>query len=338
MTGTEIYKRTPTYEREAETIRLHAPQWKLLLAFDGQRSLAEVALSIEMAFSDALPLTETFLGHGWIEEQPITLSQYLKRTGAVEGAAGSAVTPAVVLHGAKSEAHTPAPQLASAVMEEAVPTFKGTPPGASPVTPSPTPTSVAPSTAAAPESPAPEKTGGLASFFGGRTPPPLAPPPLNPAKVPPLRTLPSALHPPPGASSTPPTPPPVMNPLATSVLAATIPPPVVNAPPAIGPPPVSAPSSTTTPAPASSAAKVGMKIKSVVDYIVSQVGNNSLGQLVVYRVFLRVPPQLLQAEDIASVHLVNDQSVVKTDELKQAIAGSVMEVLKRSLPESIMAS
>jgi hypothetical protein len=46
MTGTEIYKRTPP-TNEAREIRLHAPQWKLLLAFDGQRSLAEVALSAE---------------------------------------------------------------------------------------------------------------------------------------------------------------------------------------------------------------------------------------------------------------------------------------------------
>jgi hypothetical protein len=57
MTGTEIYKRTSGYDREAESIRLHAPEWKLLLAYDGQRSLAEVALSVEVAFVEALPLT-----------------------------------------------------------------------------------------------------------------------------------------------------------------------------------------------------------------------------------------------------------------------------------------
>lgn len=81
-----------------------------------------------------------------------------------------------------------------------------------------------------------------------------------------------------------------------------------------------------------------MRLKAVVDFIVSQVGNSSLGQLVVYRVFLRVPPQLLQAEDIASVHLLNDQSVVKTEALKQAISSSVTEVLKRPLPESVFAA
>src|SRR5471032_3222974 len=99
MTGTEIYKRTPAYEREARDIRLHAPQWKLLLAYDGQRSLAEVALSAEISFAEALPLTRKFLDQGWIEEQPITLEQYLKRTGARDvSAAGAAIPHATVLH------------------------------------------------------------------------------------------------------------------------------------------------------------------------------------------------------------------------------------------------
>jgi hypothetical protein len=269
MTGTEIYKRTAAYEGEAATIRLHAPEWKLLLAYDGQRSLAEVAMSVEIAFAEALPLTEKFLGNGWIEEQPITLDQYLKRTGALSaGAVGSAVTPPVVLHEPKPEMAAPAAVLASAVMEETAPAFQSTP-AAPPIPP----------TVSIPAAPA------------VATPPPIV------------------------------TPPPISSALAPSAPAPGSPPPVVTPPP-------------LTP----KAGRGAMSLGAVVNHIVSQVGNNSLGQLVVYRVFLRVPPQLLQAEDIASVHLVNDQSVVKTDALKQAIAGSVMEVLKRALPESIMAS
>jgi hypothetical protein len=222
MTGTEIYKRTPIYEKEAPAIRLHAPQWKLLLAFDGQRSLAEVALSVEVAFADALPLTEQFLGREWIEEQPITLDQYLKRTGASSvSAIGSAVTPAVVLHEPKPEAAAPAAVLASAVMEEAAPTFR-------------------------------TASGSL---------PPVSPKPRG-----------------------------------------------------------------------------GLRLSAVVDHIISQVGNSSLGQLVVYRVFLRVNPELLQAEDIVSVHLINDPSVVKTEPLKKAISQAVLEVLKRPLPDSVFAA
>jgi hypothetical protein len=230
MTGTEIYKRTAGYEREASTIRLHAPQWKLLLAFDGQRSLAEVALSVEVAFAEALPFTEQFLGRGWLAEQPITLDQYLKRTGTPGvSAIGAAVPPPVVLHEPKPEVAAPAAVPASAVMEESAPAFQR----------------------AAPETPA-------------AVPPP---PPRTPV-------------------------------------------------PPVGP----------------------LNLKAVVDFIVEQGSSSSLGQLTVYRVFLRVPPALLQAEDIVSVHLVDDPTLVKTPALKQAIADAVGEVLRRPLPDSVFAA
>ena len=46
--------------RGSASIRLHAPQWKLLLAFDGQRALSEVALSAGIPFAEALPSAENF--------------------------------------------------------------------------------------------------------------------------------------------------------------------------------------------------------------------------------------------------------------------------------------
>lgn len=224
MTGTEIYKRTDAYEREARTIRLHAPQWKLLLAYDGQRSLAEVALSAEVTFAEAIPLTEKFITSGWIEEQPITLEQYLKRTGATDiSTIGAAVPPAVVLHSPRPEA----------VLPEAPP-----------------------------------------------QPPPLAFKPIP----------------------TPATPPPLVS----------------------------------TPAP--KVHRGPMRLSAVVDYITSLVGNTALGQILVYRVFLRIPPDLLQAEDIASVHLVNDNSLIKSEALQKAIADAVLAVAKRPLPDGVYAS
>jgi hypothetical protein len=245
MTGTEIYKRTPLFEKAASNIRLHAPQWKVLLAFDGQRSLAEVALSQEVSFAEALPLTEKFLDEGWIEEQPITLDQYLKRTGAADvSAIGAAITPAIVLHEAKP-VQLEAPPVAPAASQP--PTSNGPPP--------------------------------------------------------PLPTRPAA-------------------PVAAPVPARAPIAPVVKA----------------APIPAAAAApktKGSMRLKAVVDFIVSQVGNNSLGQLMVYRIFLRVSPQLLQDEDIASVHLANDPSVVKNEQLQRGIEEATMEVLKRPLPESV---
>jgi hypothetical protein len=232
MTGTEIYKRTPAYENEAQTIRLHAPHWKLLLAFDGQRSLAEVALSAEIPFAEGLPLTQKFLDQGWIEEMPITLAQYLKRTGAVDlSSIGAAVPPSVVLHGPKDTSEAPAA------------------PHVPPPLPPPNPTSARPTDA-----------------------------PAKPASVP-----------------------------------------------------------TIVPPPSGSAPRPPMRLSAVVDFITSLVGNISLGQLLVYRVFLRVPPELLLAEDVASVHLAHDTSLIKGDKLQRAIADAVQAVAKRQLPDSVFA-
>jgi hypothetical protein len=215
MTGTEIYKRTERYDRDARTIRLHAPQWKLLLAYDGQRTLAEVALSAEIPFAQALPLTDQYLHNGWIEEQPITLDQYLIRTGAPDvSAIGSAVPPAIVLHEPKPE----------------------------------------------------------------------------PAKPPPLTSR-------------------------------------TDAPPQL--------------APSAAPAKIPrgpMRLSAVVDYITSLVGNVALGQILVYRVFLRVPPDLLHAEDISSVHLSQDNSLIRGEALQKAIAAAVLEVAKRPLPDGVYAA
>jgi hypothetical protein len=224
MTGTEIYKRSPGYERESRTIRLHAPEWKLLLAFDGERGLTDVALGAEIPFAEGLTLTQKFLDRAWIEEQPITLDQYLKRAGAPNIPTPRAAVPPATRREAAAE-------------------------------------------------------GPLSS---ASTP---APPPL-PAES-------SAVKP--GESST-------------------------ESAKASGP-----------------SARSPMKLGAVVDYITSLVGNISLGQLLVYRVFLRVPPELLIAEEIASVHLVNDTSLIKGEKLQKAIADAVNAVAKRSLPDSVFA-
>jgi len=233
MTGTEIYKRTPAYEKQAREIRLHAPHWKLLLAYDGQRTLAEVALSAETPFAEALPLTQKFLDHGWIEEMPITLEQYLKRTGARDlSGSGAAVPPPTVLHEPQKEASVSAPAPAPVTAQ--------------------------------------------------------APPPLPVA-------------------------PPVIRPAEPFIL-----------------------SSPEKPTVAKSGSRV-MRLSAVVDFITSLVGNIAIGQLLVYRVFLRVPPELLTAEEIASVYLVNDSSVIQTEKLQKAIAAAVNDVTKRQLPDSVFA-
>jgi hypothetical protein len=213
MTGTEVFKRTATYEREAPTIRLHAPQWKLLLAFDGQRSLAEVALSASVPFSEALTQTEIFLKNDWIAEQPITLDEYLKRASASGSFSGGVIPPSVVLHEPKPDA--PRSEMKSG---------NGTPPA-----------------------------------------------------------------------------------------------PAASREPAV---------STRGP----------MRLSAIVDYIVSLAETIPLGQLLAYRIFLRVPPEILQSEEIVSIHLVDDTSIVRTTALQKAIAAAVQEVSKRTLPDSVYAT
>ena len=250
MTGTEIYKRTAAYDREARDIRLLAPHWKLLLAFDGQRTLAEVAMSAETSFAEALPLTQKFLDESWIEEMPITLDQYMKRIGARDiTGTGASIPPAVVLHDPKKDVPAPAAPVA-------------------PAAPAPSSTPVPPKPVAV-------------------TPPGIVPPPL---------------------------------PIA--------PPPPVKPPEAV----------TPEKGPASKSSRAPMKLSAVVDFITSLVGNISLGQLLVYRVFLRVPPELLLAEDIASVHLANDTSLVKGEKLQKAIGDAIEAVTKRTLPDSVFAT
>jgi hypothetical protein len=306
MTGTEIYKRTATYEAEARTIRIHAPQWKVLLAYDGHRTLSEVALAADAAFADAVTLTQKFLEKDWIAEEPISLDQYLNRVGAKDiSTAGAVVAPAVVLHDPEKE--KPA-----------------APPAATPVPKATVPVAVTPATAPVPVPVTPPPT---AVAPQPKVLPPIAPvqPPILPPVVaaqPPVRPVPVAAQPP----IAPPTP---INPPAI-----VTPPPLPIAPPTKTTPVTVAPAPVVEKAPV----KRVMKLAAVVDYIASLVGNISLGQILVYRVFLRVPPELLLAEDIASVHLSGDTSTITGDKLQKAIADAVHAVAKKALPDSVFAA
>jgi hypothetical protein len=51
-----------------------------------------------------------------------------------------------------------------------------------------------------------------------------------------------------------------------------------------------------------------------------------------------VPPEILQSEEIVSIHLVDDTSLVRTGALQKAIADAVHDVTRRTLPESVYAT
>jgi hypothetical protein len=219
MTGTEVFKRTALYEREIPNIRLHAPQWKLLLTFDGQRSLSEVALNSGMPFTEALPMAEDFLKREWIAEQPITLEEYLKRANSGGNYSGGVIPSSVVLQDEKGSENK-----------------------------------------------------------------------REKASVSPLAT-----------AST-----------VTEIVA----------------PPKELPRTT---------ARGTMRLSVVVDFIISVAETIPLGQLLAYRVFLRVPPEILQSEEIVSIHLVDDTSIVRSESLQKAISSAVHEIIKRPLPDSVYA-
>jgi hypothetical protein len=243
MTGSEIFKRTATYEREIPSIRLHAPQWKLLLTFDGQRALSEVALNVGMPFSEALTEAEHFLKQNWIAEQPISLDEYLKRAGG-----GSSGTP------------TPAP----------VPVHESKPDAKVEMKPEPKPEAK------------PENGTAMSTTTASL-------PTVKEEVVPVVKEEPASKV--------------MEEPVAAS--------PVV--------------------------ARRAMRLSAIVDYIISLAESIPLGQLLAYRIFLRVPPEILQSEDIVSIHLVDDTSLIRTETLQKAIAAAVQEIVRRPLPESVYA-
>ena len=235
MTGSEIFKRTATYERDASSIRLHAPQWKLLLTFDGQRALSEVALGAGMPFSEAMTQAENFLKQDWISEQPISLDEYLKRASGSSGFSGSPTPPPMPEPKPESKPEPKAESAKSEVKAEAK-----------------------------------SENGTVQS--------------------------------------------------ATVAL-----------------PPVKEESAPEVKEPVITIARRPMRLSAIVDYIVSLAESIPLGQLLAYRIFLRVPPEILQSEDIVSIHLVDDTSLVRTDALQKAIATAVQEIVRRPLPESVYA-
>ena len=81
-----------------------------------------------------------------------------------------------------------------------------------------------------------------------------------------------------------------------------------------------------------------MRLSAIVDYIVSLAETIPLGQLLAYRIFLRVPPEILQSEEIVSIHLVDDTSIIRSAGLQKAIAVAVHEITKRTLPDSVYAA
>jgi hypothetical protein len=99
--------------------------------------------------------------------------------------------------------------------------------------------------------------------------------------------------------------------------------PAQHAPSPSAPPPVAAP-------------RRALRLKALIDFIVSRFASSTEGQLAVYRTLLRVPPELLKRAGIVSLQLVDDETIVDDLELQQAITSAVAKVLSVKLPESVL--
>ncbi len=77
---------------------------------------------------------------------------------------------------------------------------------------------------------------------------------------------------------------------------------------------------TTSPAPATPAPAGGLRLRPVLDAIGAKAGGGVAGQLLVYRVFLQIPTELMQAAGLHSLNLVDDQFTLRHPELRAALA------------------
>jgi len=78
-----------------------------------------------------------------------------------------------------------------------------------------------------------------------------------------------------------------------------------------------------------------MRLGAVMSYITGYSPSQTEGQLAVYRVFLRLPPELLKHHGIRSLSLVDNSTQVEEGELTEALERSVRQVLGRELPDSV---
>jgi hypothetical protein len=73
-------------------------------------------------------------------------------------------------------------------------------------------------------------------------------------------------------------------------------------------------------------------LKDIVDQIAGHASDPVAGQLLVYQVFLRVPLKLLKAEGIQSLRFVDQQTVIKSKRLYDAICNAAQEAMGITLP------
>jgi len=78
-----------------------------------------------------------------------------------------------------------------------------------------------------------------------------------------------------------------------------------------------------------------LRLGALIEFVVGHSPSRTEGQLAVYRVFLRVPPDLLKRNGIKSLSLVDNQTEVEDAELIEALEFAVKEAVGLDLPENV---
>ncbi|MEM9445586.1 MAG: hypothetical protein AAGA18_09555 [Verrucomicrobiota bacterium] len=68
-------------------------------------------------------------------------------------------------------------------------------------------------------------------------------------------------------------------------------------------------------------------LKDVIDFITSRSPSDMEGKLVVYRVFLQIPPEFLEEEGITSFDFSESELEIKSNKLKDAISQATSNIL-----------
>lgn len=92
-------------------------------------------------------------------------------------------------------------------------------------------------------------------------------------------------------------------------------------------PAAAAPRNGPMPIPALAPTVEEFHLKPLLDFIISQSGGSTVGQLAAYRVFLKVPNDLLRQAGIRSLNLVDADFTIRDPILTQSLLAAVEEVL-----------
>lgn len=303
----DVFKRPRDFDDRALGVSLRPYEWEVLLALDGRTPLIQLLHRMHLAELDADEVADELAGKGLMIQCVVTFGEFMRERTHESGLPPTTPPPPPSIS-FKEAADVPAlnPTVASSAANPPVASPPATPPASPAVTPQAKP--VGPTSVAAlpplPASPATTLPSASAAAKPGTPAPPsvaMKPPPSPPKPVdkPPISAI---IKPPPPRLSFSVKPEREQRPGGPSAKPANATPQV-----AVG---IS-----------------GYKLKPLFDFIVDKAGGNALpkiaAQLAVYRVFRRVPRELMVADNIHSFSIGDPTIEVHNKQLYDAIVRAI---------------